>query len=231
MYHKFLCCWPKAPHCLQPFSTTLFVQRPQLAPGQLSSPQTKHARGHHLRFLNRGKFCGQCPHFASTYPPSPTPTWRLWPQGAWALALAGKVELRSLKFSPGQTVSKYSNYTLNIFGWKTSILELKQCRPISRSTVSRFWNVFPLLFFPMLLLLRPLQFSWLPMPSLPFSLFRWKNQQQCPPLALIFLLWPFYIVHILFSRQCPTSTSISSLTCSRSEINHSYELNWKRNHL
>ena len=36
-----------------------------------------------------------------------------------------------------------SNYTLNIFGWKTSILELKQCRPISRSTVSRFWNVFP----------------------------------------------------------------------------------------
>ena len=144
MYHEFLCCWPKAPHCLQPFSTTLFVQRPQLAPGQLSSLQTKHARGHHLRFLNRGKFCGQCPHFASTYPPtpSPTPTWRLWPQGAWALALAGKVELRSFKFSPGQTVSKYSNYTLNIFGWKTSILELKQCRPISRSTVSRFWNVF-----------------------------------------------------------------------------------------
>ena len=150
MYHKFLCCWPKAPHCLQPFSTTLFVQRPQLAPGQLSSPQTKHARGHHLRFLNRGKFCGQCPHFASTYPPtpSPSPTWRLWPQGAWALALAGKVELRSFKFSPGQTVSKYSNYTLNIFGWKTSILEWKQCRPISRSTVSRFWNVFSLLFFP-----------------------------------------------------------------------------------
>ena len=122
--------------------------------------------------------------------PSPTPTWRLWPQGAWALALAGKVELRSFKFSPGQTVSKYSNYTLNIFGWKTSILELKHFKIAALSPGPQslaFGMFFLCCFFPMLLLLRPLQFSWLPMPSLPFSLFRWKNQQQCPPLALISL--------------------------------------------
>ena len=71
------------------------------------------------------------------------------PQGAWALALAGKVELRSFKFSPGQTVSKqlHSQY-IWVKNFNFRIKTFQKCRPISRSTVSRFWNVFPLLFFP-----------------------------------------------------------------------------------
>ena len=75
--------------------------------------------------------------------------------------------------------------TLSIYGWNTSILELKHFKSAALSPGPQ--SLAFGMFFPMLLLLRPLQFSWLPMPSLPFSLFRWKNQQQCPPLALIFL--------------------------------------------